>query len=150
MSGSKFYPIWPYTTTLVANQVRVVPDWTIAPPPADDKFTVLAANSPTDQIIRDARYPGLEIKIPACTTIIGWDGVAKSRLAVERLEADKPLVSSPPLYTRWVYRVAGFGGAIGTALPATNFQSLYFSAPSKARSRGLNPAVMKGLSSERL
>lgn len=120
--ANPLYPIWPHTTTLVANQIAVVPDWTIAPPPSDDKFTPIQANSSQDQIITDPRYPGVEIKIPAGTTIVGWDGVPKSRIAVERLDPDKLPVSAPPISTKSVYQLyfgTPMGGLPSQPIPVT-------------------------------
>ena len=120
--ANPLYPIWPQTVTLVANQILVMEDWTIAPPPSDDKFTLITANSPQVQIITDARYPGLEIKIPAGTTITGWDGVPKSRIALERLDPDKLPVAAPPIKTKSVYQLyfgTPMGGLPSNAIPVT-------------------------------
>ncbi|MGH8741871.1 MAG: IPT/TIG domain-containing protein, partial [Burkholderiales bacterium] len=106
------YPIWPQTITVPANKVLVMEDWVIAPPPPDERFTPIASNSPQDQIITDPRFPGLEIKIPAGTTIVGWDGVPKSRIAVERLDPDKLPVAAPPIKTKSVYQLY-FGTPMG-------------------------------------
>ena len=76
--ANPLYPIWPYTTTLAANQVSVLADWTINPPPTDDKFTPIA-NAAQEQVITDPRFPGLEVRLPAGARITGWDGVVKSR-----------------------------------------------------------------------
>ncbi len=59
--ANPLYPIWPYTTTLAANQVSVLADWTINPPPTDDKFTPIA-NAAQEQVITDPRFPGLEVQ----------------------------------------------------------------------------------------
>jgi len=120
--ANPLYPIWPYTTILVANQIIVVPDWTINPPPSDDKFTPITANSAQDQIITDPRFPGLEIKIPAGTSIIGWDGVPKARIAVERLDPDKLPVTGPPIPTKSVYQLyfgTPMGGLPSNPIPVT-------------------------------
>jgi len=86
--ANPLYPIWPYSTTVVANQISVIRDWTILTPPSDDKFKPIAQNSSVDQSITDDRFPGLVIKIPAGVSIVGWDGVVKTRIAVERLDPD--------------------------------------------------------------
>jgi RHS repeat-associated protein len=119
--ANPLYPIWPYTMTLVANQIVVVPDWTIAPPPADEKFTPIA-NATQDQVITDARFPGLEVKLPAGVTITGWDGVRKTRIAVERHDPDKLAVSAPPIPTRSVFQLyfgTPMGGIPSAPIPMT-------------------------------
>ena len=119
--ANPLYPIWPYTMTVTANQVSVIPDWTINPPPSDDKFVAIA-NATQDQSIRDARFPGLEIKLPAGVTITGWDGVVKSRIAVERIMPDKLPVSAPPFPMREAYQLyfgTPMGGIPSQPIPVT-------------------------------
>lgn len=116
------YPIWPQTITVPADQVLVMEDWVISPPPPDERFTPIAANSPQEQVITDPRYPGLEIKIPAGTTIVGWDGVPKSRIAVERLDPDRLAVPPPPIKTKSVYQLyfgTPMGGLPSNPIPVT-------------------------------
>jgi len=120
--ANPLYPIWPYIVTLIANQITVMPDWIINPPPSDDKFKPIAQNSAVDQIITDDRFPGLEIKIPAGVQIVGWDGVVKSRIAVERLEPDRLPVSPPPIPTKSVYQLyfgTPMGGIPSAPIPVT-------------------------------
>lgn len=115
------YPIWPYTTTVAANQVQVLADFTINPPPSDDKF-VQINNAAQTQSITDARFPGLEIKLPAGVTITGWDGVVKTRIAVERIMPDKLPVSSPPFPMREAYQLyfgTPMGGIPSQPIPVT-------------------------------
>jgi RHS repeat-associated protein len=119
--ANPLYPIWPYTMTVVANQVAVVPDWTINPPPSDDKFVAIA-NATQDQSITDARFPGLAIKLPAGVTITGWDGVLKSRIAVERIMPDQLPVSAPPFSMREAYQLyfgTPMGGIPSQPIPVT-------------------------------
>jgi len=119
--ANPLYPIWPYTATLFANQLTVFPDWTMQPPPPDENFSPIN-NAAQDQIIRDARYPGLEIKLPAGVTITGWDGVVKTRIAVERYDPDKIGVSPPPIPTRSVFQLyfgTPMGGIPSAPIPIT-------------------------------
>jgi len=119
--ANPLYPIWPYTVTLAANQVNVLLDWTISPPPSADKFTPIA-NATQDQIITDARYPGLAVKLPAGVTITGWDGVVKTRIAVERHDPDKLGVSPPPIPTKSVFQLyfgTPMGGLPSAPIPVT-------------------------------
>ncbi len=119
--ANPLYPIWPYTVTLAANQVNILPDWTINPPPSADKFTPIA-NAAQDQIITDTRFPGLEVKLPAGVTITGWDGVVKTRIAVERHDPDKLGVSPPPIPTKSVFQLyfgTPMGGLPSAPIPVT-------------------------------
>ncbi len=119
--ANPLYPIWPYTATLAANQITLLPDWTIAPPPPDERFTPIA-NATQDQKITDARFPGLEITLPAGVTITGWDNVRKTRIAVERHDPDKLSVSPPPLYARSTYQLyfgTPMGGIPSAPIPVT-------------------------------
>jgi RHS repeat-associated protein len=116
------YPIWPQTIDIAANKIFVMEDWIISPPPPDERFTAISANSPVTQVITDPRFPGLEIKIPAGTTIVGWDGVPKSRMAVERLDPDKLPVAAPPIKTKSVYQLyfgTPMGGLPSQPIPVT-------------------------------
>jgi RHS repeat-associated protein len=119
--ANPLYPIWPYTTTVVASQVTVIPDWTINPPPSADKF-VQIANATQTQAITDARFPGLEIRLPAGVTITGWDGVVKTRIAVERIMPDKLPVTAPPVPIREAYQLyfgTPMGGIPSQPIPVT-------------------------------
>lgn len=119
--ANPLYPIWPYSVTLVANQVNVMPDWTINPPPSNDKFTAIN-NATQDQLITDDRYRGLSIKLPAGVTIQGWDGVPKTRIAVERVTLDKLPVSPPPVPMRETYQLyfgTPMGGIPSQPIPVT-------------------------------
>lgn len=105
------YPIWPAIVELETGKLTVLSDWPINPPPADDKFTAIN-NMAQDQIISDPRYPGVEVKLPAGVSITGWDGVKKSRLAVERIEASKLPTVPPPVPTKEHYQLY-FGTPMG-------------------------------------
>jgi RHS repeat-associated protein len=120
--ANPLYPIWPYTTTVAANQITVIPDWTINPPPSDEKFVPIAQAAPQEQVITDPRFPGLEVRIPAGTSIIGWDGVAKTRMAVEKVELTKLPVTPPPTPTGAAYQLyfgTPMGGIPSTPIPVT-------------------------------
>jgi RHS repeat-associated protein len=120
--ANPLYPIWPYTTTVAANQIAVIPDWTINPPPADEKFVPIAQSAPQEQVITDPRFPGLEVRIPAGTSIIGWDGVPKTRMAIEKIELTKLPVTPPPTPTGAAYQLyfgTPMGGIPSTPIPVT-------------------------------
>lgn len=115
------YPIWPAIVELESGKLTVLPDWAINPPPADNKFTAIN-NAAQDQSITDARYPGLAIRLPAGTSIIGWDGVPKSRIAVERYDPDMFGTPLPPVPTKSVYQLyfgTPMGGIPSQPIPAT-------------------------------
>lgn len=116
------YPIWPAMVEIAASQVSQLPDWTITPPPPDEQFTPLAQNSATPQVITDARYPGVAVTIPAGASIIGWDGVPKSRIAVEKIDMDKTGVPTPPVPMKEVYQLffgTPMGGIPSEPIPVT-------------------------------
>lgn len=119
--ANPLYPIWPYTLTLPANQIVMLPDWTINPPPPSERFTPIANSSQT-QVITDPRYPGLEIRLPAGATITGWDGVPKTRIAVEKIEITKLPIPPPPAPTGAAYQLyfgTPMGGVPSVPIPIT-------------------------------
>ena len=115
------YPIWPAIVELETGKLTVLLDWPINPPPADDKFTPIA-NAAQDQVISDARYPGVSVNLPAGVTITGWDGVPKTRMAIERVQPDKLGVPSPPVPTKEHYQLyfgTPMGGVPSQPIPVT-------------------------------
>lgn len=120
--ANPLYPMWPNSVELVAGRITAFSDWIISPPPTDDKFTPLQQNAATDQVVKDARYPGLAVTIPAGTTIIGWDGVPKSRIAVERRTPDQLTVPLPPVPIKEAYHLywgTPMGGLPSVPIPIT-------------------------------
>jgi len=119
--ANSLYPIWPYNVTLEAGQLLTMDDWVINPPPADDKFKAIS-NATQDQAVTDERFPGFAVVLPAGVTIRGWDGVLKTRIAVERITPDKLPVAAPPFAMKEAYQLY-FGtpmGGIPTApIPVT-------------------------------
>jgi RHS repeat-associated protein len=109
--ANPLYPIWPLAVVVELGQLITLSDWVINPPPAAEKYTPIQ-NATTNQTITDTRYPGFEITLPAGVTITGWDGVQKTRIAVERIEADKLPVPPPPIETNEFYQLH-FGSAMG-------------------------------------
>ncbi len=105
------YPIWPTIVELETGKLTVLPDWPINPPPADDKFSAIS-NAVQDQAITDPRYPGVEVTLPAGVSITGWDGVKKTRIAIERIEASKLPTVPPPVPTKEHYQLY-FGTPMG-------------------------------------
>lgn len=115
------YPIWPYNVTLEAGQLLTTNDWVINPPPSDDKFKQIA-NAAQDQSITDDRFPGFAITLPAGVSITGWDGVKKTRIAVERIEPDKLPVGAPPFPMKEAYQLyfgTPMGGIPSAPIPVT-------------------------------
>lgn len=109
--ANSLYPIWPYNITLDANQILTMDDWVINPPPTDDKFKAIN-NAAQEQQITDERYPGFSIVLPAGATITGWDGVRKTRIAVEKIDPDKLPVGAPPFAMKEAYQLY-FGTPMG-------------------------------------
>jgi RHS repeat-associated protein len=119
--ANSLYPIWPYTVTVQAGEVLTLADWVINPPPADDKFKQIA-NAAQDQSITDDRFPGFSLQLPAGVSIIGWDGVKKTRIAVEKIDPTKLPVSSPPFPMKEAYQLyfgTPMGGIPSAPLPVT-------------------------------
>jgi len=110
--ANALYPIWPYEAQVEAGNVLVLNDWVINPPPPIENFKPLVQNSSTDQVITDNRYPGLKFTIPAGASIIGWDGVPKDKIAVERIDVDKLPVPPPPVPIKETYQLY-FGTPMG-------------------------------------
>ncbi|WP_374692545.1 PKD domain-containing protein [Accumulibacter sp.] len=106
------FPIWPYTLTLQAGKITTLSDWTLQPPPRDELFTPLLANHSVDQVIANPEVPGLSVRVPAGVTIEGWDGVVKSRMAIERVAPDKLPTEPAPNGARSYYRIS-FGTPMG-------------------------------------
>jgi RHS repeat-associated protein len=117
--ANALYPIWPYNVTLEAGQLLTMSDWVINPPPTDDKFKAIN-NAAQDQAITDDRFPGFSVILPAGVTITGWDGVKKTRIAVERIDPDKLPVGAPPFPMKEAYQLyfgTPMGGIPSQAIP---------------------------------
>lgn len=106
------YPIWPAIVELETGKLTVLTDWVINPLPTDDKYKPLIQNSPVAQPVTDARYPGVQFTIPAGVNIIGWDGVPKTRMAMERILPEKLPVPQPPIPIVEAYQLY-FGTPMG-------------------------------------
>ena len=109
--ANPLYPIWPHRLSLAESQVLTLPEWTIAPPPADEHFTPIN-NATQDQVVVDERYPGLAITLPAGVKILGWDGIEKTRIAVERRPPESLPTDPPPVPVREVFHL-NFGTPMG-------------------------------------
>jgi RHS repeat-associated protein len=119
--ANPLYPIWPLAVVVEAGQLITLSDWVINPPPADDKFTPIQ-NASVAQHITDPRYPGFDVTLPAGATIVGWDGVQKTRIAVQRIDVDKLPVPQPPVPIREAYQLffgSPMGGIPSTPIPIT-------------------------------
>lgn len=106
------YPIWPAIVELESGKLTVLTDWVINPLPTDDKYKPLLQDSPTEQFVSDDRYPGVRFTIPAGVNITGWDGVKKSRMAIERILPEKLPVPQPPIPIVEAYQLY-FGTPMG-------------------------------------
>lgn len=115
------FPIYGVDVSLTAGQATVLPTFHITPPPPPERFTPIA-NATADQVVTDARFPGLSVTLPQGVTIIGWDGIPKNRIAVERLTPDRLPVPPPPRLTRSIYQIyfgTPMGGLPSAPLPVT-------------------------------
>jgi len=106
------FPIWPYTLVLDAGKITPLSDWVVQPPPRDDLFRPLIAHHSEDQVFTNPETPGLSVRVPAGVAIQGWDGVVKSRMAVERVAPDKLPTEAAPNGARSYYRIS-FGTPMG-------------------------------------
>lgn len=119
--ANSLYPIWPYNITLAANELLTMSDWILQPPPADALFKPID-NATQDQQITDERFPGFAITLPAGATITGWDGVKKTRIAVQKIDPDKLPVGAPPFPMKEAYQLyfgTPMGGIPSTPIPVT-------------------------------
>ncbi len=114
-------PIYATDVTVTLGEVTVLPTaWLTAPPPPE-RFVPIA-NATSDQVIADARFPGVTFTLPAGVTITGWDGILKTRIAIERILQDKLPVPPPPGRTRSLFQLffgTPMGGVPSSPLPVT-------------------------------
>lgn len=106
------YPIFPVSVTIEAGAMTRLNDWVLRHQPPDERFTPIQPGSTQEQVVTDPRYPGLEVRLPANTSIIGWDGVPKTRMAVERIEPDRLPVDPPLVGAKSFYQLF-FGTPMG-------------------------------------
>ncbi|MDP3457038.1 MAG: RHS repeat-associated core domain-containing protein [Methyloversatilis sp.] len=109
--ANPLYPIWPFSVTVERNQMLVLKDFVIAPPPEPATFSAIN-NATSNQTITDGRFPGLEITLPAGVEIVGWDGVRKTQIAVEKRDISELPVPPPPVPTGTAYQLY-FGTPMG-------------------------------------
>jgi RHS repeat-associated protein len=131
------FPIWPYTLVLEAGKITPLSDWVVQPPPRDDLFRPLIANHSEDQLFSNTDTPGLSVRVPAGVAIQGWDGVVKSRMAIERVAPDKLPTEAVPNGARSYYRIS-FGTPMG-GVPINSGSgpsAVFVTAPNDM---GLNP-----------
>jgi len=120
-AANPLYPIWPFTFVHPGNSVIILADWVINPPPSDEKFTAIN-NATQEQVITDPRFPGLKVTLPAGVSITGWDGVTKTRIAVERIAPEDLPVPTPPFRMREAYQMyfgTPMGGIPSAPIPVT-------------------------------
>ncbi|MCB1905459.1 MAG: IPT/TIG domain-containing protein [Gammaproteobacteria bacterium] len=106
------YPIFPVSATVMDGVMSRFDDWVLRHQPPDERFTPIVSGSPQEQVITDPRYPGLEVRLAPGTSIVGWDGVPKTRMAIERIEPDR-LPVDPPLVGANSYFQLFFGTPMG-------------------------------------
>lgn len=113
--------------TFVAGQTHVLPPLYHTPAPPVTQFMPIT-NSTGSQVIADARYPGYSMTLPAGVSIIGWDGLVKTGIAIEEVALDRLGVPMPPRTGGAVYKafftnangVSAMGGSLsppGSILP---------------------------------
>jgi RHS repeat-associated protein len=106
------YPIFPVSVTVADGVMSRLNDRVLRHQPPAERFSPIVPGSPQEQVITDPRYPGVDIHLPAGTSIIGWDGVPKTRMAIERIEPDRLPVDPPPVGAKSYYQLF-FGTPMG-------------------------------------
>ena len=91
---TKSFPIVPYKVTIVAGQTNTLG---FVPHLQFQKTTGLTniANSAVQRIVTDPTIPGLQMILPAGTTITGWDGQLNNQISVRQVPLDR--IPIPPL-----------------------------------------------------
>lgn len=115
------YPIYKVDLQVLAGQTLTLPIFRITPPPPPERYTPINTASQA-QIVTDPRYPGFELTLPSGATITGWDGVLKSKIAIERVLPSELPVPPPPGPTRSLYQIhfgTPMGGIPNARLPVT-------------------------------
>src|SRR5262245_38018437 len=112
-------PIYAVETTVIGGQPTELPPLRVTAPPPPELFIPIA-NAAQDQVVTDPRFPGFALTLPAGVTVTGWDGQAKTRIAVERLAADALPVLPPPFNSNAFYQIffgTPMGGVPSAPLP---------------------------------
>lgn len=119
--ANPLYPIWPFNVTVLDKQMLLLKDFVISPPPEAQTFSTIN-NTVQDQKVTDERFPGLEITLPAGAEIVGWDGVKKTKIAVEKRDISELPVVPPPVPTGTAYQLyfgTPMGGIPSKPIPVT-------------------------------
>ena len=128
-------PIYAMDLDVVAGAITGLPAAWLTPPPPPERFVPIA-NAATDQVITDARFPGVAFTLPAGVTITGWDGTPKTKIAIERIALDKLPVPPPPGRTRSLFQLffgTPMGGVPSAPLPVRLPNDLELEPGSKAQ-----------------
>lgn len=115
-------PMYGVDVTLLENQSVRLPPFQICPPPPEESYTPVEQASSQDQVISDPRFPGASFTIPAGVTIVGWDGVPKEKMGMERLLPDQLPVPPPPGAAKALYQPffgTPMGGLPSEPIPVT-------------------------------
>jgi len=140
------FPIYAMDLVLVENQPNLLPPIRLTPPPPLERFKPIN-NAVASQVITDPRFPGVEITLPAGVTITGWDGLLKTKIAIERLSPDRLPVPPPPGPTRSLYQIffgTPVGGVPSAPLPVAGPNELDLEPGSKAELWYYNAFPMGG------
>ncbi|MCW5631801.1 MAG: IPT/TIG domain-containing protein [Rubrivivax sp.] len=120
------FPIWPQAVWVEPGRITAMAPWTLRPLPPAGRFTPIVPAHSADQTVTNPDFPGLSITIPAGTTIVGWDGVTRTRASVTKIAPDK-LPTGAPLGGAKSYFMISFGSSMG-GIP-TNGAKVAVSAP---------------------
>jgi RHS repeat-associated protein len=118
------YPTIPINATIVANTVNQLPFTPFLHAQKDQNFTLI---DPTkDTIVTDPELPGVTLRIPAGTQIIGWDGQPNQKVSMRAVPIDRLPIPPPPSSVLFNIVYMFYFGKVGGGTPT---QPIPFSAP---------------------
>ena len=118
------YPTIPINVTIAANTVNQLPFTPFLHAQKDQNFTLI---DPTkDTIVTDPELPGVTLRIPAGTQIIGWDGQPNQKVSMRAVPVDRLPIPPPPSSVLFNIVYMFYFGKVGGGTPT---QPVPFSAP---------------------
>src|SRR5688572_12774678 len=118
------YPTIPINVTILDGVVNQLPFTPFLHAQKDQNFTQI--NPSQDTIVTDPELPGVTLRIPAGTQIIGWDGQANEKVSIRAVPVDRLPIQPPPpdVLVNLVYMF--YFGKVGGGTPT---QPIPFSTP---------------------
>lgn len=140
-------PIYGVDIVPVEGEVVQLDQFKICPPLPAERYTPINQAASQEQVITDISAPGAEFKIPSGVTIIGWDGVPKTQMTVQKLSLDELPVPPPPGPTRSLYQPmwgTPMGGVPSAPIPVTLPNDLGLAPGAKANLYYYDSAPLRG------